>query len=50
MAADEQEAADWLRRRVPARMHPDRPAQVEFERRGVLTSAGVFRVKRVSGF
>lgn len=50
MAADEQEAADWLRRRTPKGMEVERRDQVEFLRRGVLASAGVFRVKRVAGF
>ena len=50
MPADEREAADWLRRRTPKRLHVDRPGQVEFERRAVLASAGILRVKRVSGF
>jgi len=50
MAADEEEAADWLRRQIPKRMKVDRPGHVEFLRRGVSTSAGAFRVKRVMGF
>ena len=50
MAADEQEAADWLRRRTPKGVDVDRRDQVEFQRRGALASAGVFRVKRVMGF
>lgn len=49
MAADDQEAADWLRRRVPKGTEVDRREHVEFQRRRVLTSAGVFRVKRVMG-
>lgn len=49
MAADEQEATDWLRRRVPKSVGLDGAGQVEFERRGVLSSAGVFRIKRVTG-
>lgn len=50
MAADEQEASDWLRRRTPKGMEVEARDQVEFLRRGVLASAGVFRVKRVMGF
>ena len=50
MAADEAEAAAWLRRRTPKAMRVDHPGQVEFDRRGVRASAGVFRVKRVMGF
>ena len=50
MAADESEAAAWLRRRGPKSAITDGTDQVEFERRGSLTSAGVFRVKRVTGF
>jgi len=50
MAADEQEAADWLRRRTPKSVDVDRQEQVAFQRRGVLACAGVFRVKRVLGF
>jgi hypothetical protein len=50
MPADEQEATEWLHRRIPKRLRADRPGQVEFERRGALTSVGIFRVKRVSGF
>jgi hypothetical protein len=50
MAADEQEAADWLRRRTPKGTEVDGRDQVEFLRHGVLASAGVFRVKRVMGF
>lgn len=50
MAADDEEAAAWLRRRVPRSIAVDRPDQVEFERRGHLASAGIFRVKRVVGF
>lgn len=49
MAADEHEAADWLRRRVPKAKYADRPGQVEFERREVRSSAGILRVKRVIG-
>lgn len=49
MAADEEEAALWLRRRTPkGQSLPG--MQVEFDRRGVRTSVGVFRVKRVMGF
>lgn len=50
MVADEQEAADWLRERAPKGTEVDRPGHIEFQRRGVLASAGVFRVKRVMGF
>jgi len=50
MAADDQEAADWLRRRTPKSLHMSEPGQVVFQRRGVLAMAGVFRVKRVMGF
>jgi hypothetical protein len=50
MAADEQEAADWLRRRTPKGMGGEPRDQVEFLRRGVLASAGIFRVKRVMVF
>jgi hypothetical protein len=50
MAADEQEAVHWLRRRLPKGMEDQHRDQVEFLRRGVLSSAGIFRVKRVMGF
>jgi hypothetical protein len=50
MAADEAEASAWLRKRTPKAVTIEQPGQVEFLRRGVLTSAGVFRVKRVMGF
>jgi hypothetical protein len=50
MAADEQEAVHWLRRRLPKGMEAEHRDQVEFLRRGVLSSAGIFRVKRVMGF
>lgn len=50
MAADEQEGIDWLRRRTPQNTDVGGRDQVEFERRGVISSAGVFRVKRVMGF
>ncbi|MDP9225468.1 MAG: hypothetical protein M3P18_16820 [Actinomycetota bacterium] len=50
MAADEQEAADWLNRRTPKGIDVEAQDQVEFLRRGVLASAGIFRVKRVMGF
>jgi hypothetical protein len=49
MAADEEEAALWLRRRTP-KGHSLPGMQIEFDRRGVRTSVGVFRVKRVMGF
>jgi hypothetical protein len=50
MAADEAEASAWLSKRTPKVARIDHPGQVEFQRRGVLVSAGVFRVKRVMGF
>jgi hypothetical protein len=50
MGADEQEAANWLRRQTPKGIDVEAQEQVEFLRRGVLTSAGIFRVKRVMGF
>lgn len=50
MAADESEATAWLRKRTPKAERIDQPGQVEFDRRGVRTSAGVLRVKRVMGF
>jgi hypothetical protein len=50
MAADETEAAAWLRKRTPKTLKTDKPGQAEFERRGALTCVGVFRVKRVMGF
>lgn len=50
MAADEQEAAEWLRRRTPKGTEVEDRDQVVFLRRGVLASAGVFRVKRVMVF
>lgn len=50
MAADEKEAAEWIRRRTPKGLSAKAGQQVEFERRGVLTNVGVFRVKRVMGF
>jgi len=50
MAADEKEAATWFRRRTPKGVGRGVEKQAEFERRGVLTSVGVFRVKRVMGF
>lgn len=49
MAADEQEAADWLRRKTPKGLTTDAATQVDFERREVLMSVGVARVKRVMG-
>lgn len=49
MAADENEAAQWLRRRTPKGFSAKPGERAEFERRGVLTSVGVFRVKRVMG-
>ena len=50
MAADENEAGLWLRRRTPKGMSVRAGTQATFERRGVVTSVGVFRVKRVMGF
>ena len=50
MAADEVEAAEWLRSRVPRKLKVDRPGHVEFQRRGALTGVGVYRIKRVLGF
>jgi hypothetical protein len=50
MAADEKEATEWCRRRTPKGLSVKAGEQVEFERRGVLTNVGVFRVKRVMGF
>lgn len=50
MAADESEATAWLRRRTPKASRIDGPGQVEFARRGIRASVGVFRVKRVMGF
>ncbi len=50
MAADEQEAIDWLRRRTPRAIEVEHRDQVEFIRRGISASAGIFRVKRVMGF
>lgn len=50
MAADESEAAVWLRKRTPKAARIEGPGQVEFDRRGVRTSVGVFRAKRVMGF
>ena len=50
MAADEDEATSWLRRRTPEGLSVRPGVQMEFDRRGVRTSVGVFRVKRVMGF
>ena len=50
MAADEDEATEWLRGRASKKLKVNRPGHVEFERRGTLTSAGIYRVKRVMGF
>lgn len=50
MAADEAEGAAWLRRRVPRSVDLENREQVEFDRKGVPSSAGIFRVKRVMGF
>jgi hypothetical protein len=50
MAADEEEAAEWFRRRTPKGLSAHAGEQAEFERRGVLTNVGVFRVKRIMGF
>jgi len=50
MAADEQEATEWLRRRLPKHVSVHLPTQIEFERRGIVASAGIHRLKRVSGF
>jgi hypothetical protein len=49
MAADEDEATEWLRGRAPKKVKVDRPGHVEFERRGTLTGAGIY-LKRVMGF
>jgi hypothetical protein len=49
MAADEKEAAEF-RRRTPKGLSANAGEQAEFERRGILTNVGVFRVKRVTGF
>lgn len=49
MAADEREAADWLRHKTPKGVMIDAATRVDFERRGVLTSVGVAQVKRVIG-
>jgi hypothetical protein len=50
MAADEDEATEWLRGRAPKKLKVEGPGHVEFERRGALTGAGIYRVKRVMGF
>jgi hypothetical protein len=50
MAANEEEAAEWFRRRTPKALSANAGEQAEFERRGILTNVGVFRVKRVMGF
>ena len=50
MAADEKEAAVWLRRRAPIRGIIGGGTEAEFQRRGVLTGVGAVRVKRVMGF
>ena len=50
MAADEKEATEWFRRQTPKGLSAKAGEQAEFERRGVLTSVGVFRVKRMIGF
>jgi hypothetical protein len=50
MAADTQEANEWLKRRTPKGIDMGKSGQVQFERRGRLASVGVFRVKRVMGF
>lgn len=50
MAADEDEAAEWLRQRAPKRIHIKGPGNVEFERRGALCGVGIARAKRVLGF
>lgn len=50
MAANEREAAEWVRLRVPKATRVDQPGHIEFNRRGVLSSVGVFKAKRVMGF
>jgi hypothetical protein len=50
IAADESEAADWLRKRTPRHLVVVEPGQHVFDRRGVETAVGVFRTKRVLGF
>lgn len=50
MAADDGEAADWLRRRCPRTLDVKDPGQHVFDRREIQTAVGVFRVKRVVGF
>jgi hypothetical protein len=50
MAADEAEATTWLRRRTPKGIQIDHPGQVEFQRRGIRKTVGIWRVKRVMGF
>ena len=50
MAADENEAAGWVRRRTPKGASVCAGCNAQFARRGVFTNVGVFRVKRVMGF
>ena len=50
IAADDEEGSEWLWRRVPKKIDLAGQEQVVFERRGIGTSAGNFRVKRVMGF
>jgi hypothetical protein len=50
LAADSGEAAAWLNRRTPKSVQAKEPGQHVFERRGIGTAVGVFRVKRVVGF
>lgn len=49
MAADDDEAAGWLRRQAPKRVKTA-GNYVEFERRHVLCAAAIARAKRVLGF
>jgi hypothetical protein len=49
MAADEDEAAGWLRKHTPKAVDVREPGQLLFDRRGVYSMAGVFRTKRVIG-
>ena len=50
MAADEREAAVWLRRRAPKGVSVRPGVDTGFDRRGLRASVGVFRAKRVMGF
>lgn len=50
MAADDNEAREWLARRAPRAARHHQTFHAEFQRRGIYAVAEVSRVKRVLGF